>query len=278
MYVDGKLTRCGQVGSFAVDAGYRSLGPAVLLQRTTFQPVDSGEIDFCYDCPPHDQGMSTFVRMGMRANCEVIRYALPLGCDEHVHKRLGTGMWTKPLIGMGNVLLKARGRGKPTPGLTVEEEKKSFGEEFDRLDERVPSTGIIRASRSARVLNWRYLAEPKSQSRVLVIRRAGELLGFLSFRVCGERAYLVDIFGLELPAIAPALLHAAIALCRREGVCSIHGFCSTDSELRPVFTDFGFRPRHRDARVVAYEKAGAGRNPLLNHGLRWKLSHVEVLL
>ena len=79
----------GQVGGFAVDASYRSFGPAVLMQRTTFEPVDSGAVTFCYDSPPHDRGMSTFVRLGMRPNCEVTRYALALRSDEFLQKRLG---------------------------------------------------------------------------------------------------------------------------------------------------------------------------------------------
>src|SRR5271165_1912224 len=90
MYVDGKPMVAGQVMHFVVDASHRSLGPAVLLQRATFDPVNSGALDFCYDCPPHDQGMSTFVRLGMRSNCEVIRYALLLRSDEYLAKRIGT--------------------------------------------------------------------------------------------------------------------------------------------------------------------------------------------
>src|SRR5215475_12809392 len=44
MYLDGKSVICGQVGEFAVDSAYRSLGPAVMLQRATFEPVDSGKL------------------------------------------------------------------------------------------------------------------------------------------------------------------------------------------------------------------------------------------
>jgi hypothetical protein len=43
--------RYGQVGDFAVDGGYRSLGPAVMLRRATFAPVDRRELASCYDCP-----------------------------------------------------------------------------------------------------------------------------------------------------------------------------------------------------------------------------------
>src|ERR1700751_933164 len=44
MRVGSKRVRGGQVGEFAVDLTHRSLGPAVQLQRTTFTPVDSGDL------------------------------------------------------------------------------------------------------------------------------------------------------------------------------------------------------------------------------------------
>ena len=43
IWICGKLQHCGQVGDFAVDAPYRSLGPAVVLQKATFAPVDQGD-------------------------------------------------------------------------------------------------------------------------------------------------------------------------------------------------------------------------------------------
>jgi len=72
MRVGSNRMIAGQVGEFAVNATHRSLGPAVLVQRTTFGPVDSGALAFCYDCVPHDRGMSTFVRLGMLPDCEVM--------------------------------------------------------------------------------------------------------------------------------------------------------------------------------------------------------------
>src|SRR5262245_3707026 len=71
MWVNGTEQRCGQVGHFSVDTGYRSLGPALLLQRATFDPVLKGHLAFCYDTPPHAQGMATFDRLGMKESCSM---------------------------------------------------------------------------------------------------------------------------------------------------------------------------------------------------------------
>jgi hypothetical protein len=278
MLVDGRLVLCGQVGGFAVDAGHRSLGPAVLLQRTTFEPVNSGTLSFCYDCPPHDRGMSTFRRLGMNPNCEVTRYALPLRSDEFLEERIGSGAWTRPVIAVANVIVRMRVASRSMPGIEINRFDAAFDGEFSQLDKRVPSSGVIRASRSAELLNWRYRKNPGSNSQVWVARRAGELLGFVTFWTCGKRAYIVDLFGLELATTGIALLRAVIEVCRKEDVSSLHGFCSDDSELKSLFQRVGFRPRDRDARVVAYEKPSNGTRALLNHGLRWTFSHVELMV
>jgi Acetyltransferase (GNAT) domain len=278
MFVDGKLVVCGQVGAFAVDPSHRSLGPAVLVQRTTFEPVDSGALAFCYDCPPHDRGMSTFVRLGMQPNCEVTRYALPLRSDEFLEKRLGRGAWTRPLAGAANAVLALRTGARKRNNVEISALHEPFGEDFSDLDARVGSRGLIRASRSAELLNWRYRQNPGSGTEVLVARRSGELMGFLSFWVSEGGAYIVDLFGLQLADTAPALLDAAIEICKRQRIASLHGYCSSESELRPLFLSLGFRPRERDARVVAYENAKRGAGRLLNHGLRWPFGHVELMV
>jgi|HubBroStandDraft_1064217.scaffolds.fasta_scaffold00153_25 hypothetical protein len=278
VWVDGKRLICGQVGEFVVDAPYRSLGPALMLQRATFTPVDSGELAFCYDCPPHDQGMSTFVRLGMSAAAEVIRYALPLTANEFLAKKIGTEVWTKPLVAGANLILSMRRRGANGHGLEISEFNSAFGEEFTQLDAQVPSSGVIRASRSSQDMTWRYQKNPAWKSRVLVARRAGELVGFLTFVTFGERASIVDIFGRPPAEMALPLLHTMIDLCRREKRGCIEGYCSDASELSAFFKQAGLRRRERAARVVAYSKGNEKVRAQLHSGLRWAFSQVEIML
>lgn len=255
MFCNGKRVLCGQVGEFAVDSAYRSLGPAVMLQRATFQPVDSGALTLCYDCPPHDQGMSTFVRLGLHANCEVTRYAFPLRSDEAVEKRMGKAAWTKPFIVGANLMLSIRRSHHAVSGLEIQLLESSFGEEFSRLDETVPSSGMIRSSRSAELLRWRYRERPEEDVRVLVARRNGELLAFLAFIIYpNERATILDLFGRELNEIGLALLDAALDECRRKDVVCLEGYSSDTSGLKAIFRAAGFSARERAARVIAYSK------------------------
>lgn len=287
MYVDGKQVRAGQVMFFGVDAGHRSLGPAVMLQRATFEPVDAGELDFCYDCPPHDEGMSTFDRIGMRPNCEMMRYALLLRSDEYFEKKLGKGVWAKPLVATANLLLGMRRGRRRTPGLEISLFDESFGEEFSHLDRRVSSSGVIRAIRSAEVLNWRFREDPdptlrvkngkKDRYRTLVARRGGELVAFIVFLWEEEnRVVIEDLFGTQLVDVGAPLLESMIEVCRRERAQCVYGYSVPDSKSSRILRQFGFRRRERAARVVAYEKSSGRDGRHLAPGLRWAFSQIEL--
>jgi hypothetical protein len=281
MFVDGKKLLCGQVGEFVVDARYRSMGPALMLQRATFAPVDSGAIAICYDCPPHDQGMSTFKRLGMQANAEVFRYALPLRTDEFLRKRLGEGPLAKPAIAAANLLLSAKfsTRGnRRMQGIEISTFDDSFGEEFTHLDQYVSSSGVIRTSRSAELLNWRYRKLPKCSYLTLVARRSGELLGFLTALNCAGRVGIGDVFGQQFEDISVALIDALISVCRKEKVSLLEGYSSEGGPWEAAFTTLGFARRESFARVVAYEKPGASGEKMLKPETRWNFTAVETIL
>lgn len=278
MYVAGEAMLCGRVGEFVIDATHRSLGPAVLLQRATFGPVDSGELVLCYDCPPHDRGMSTFVRLGMQPNCEIFRYAFPLRSDEFVTRRLGTGVWTKPVVAATNLFLGMRVKlHRPEPEIGFLDQ--AFDDEFSRLDANLSDSTTIRASRSAEELNWSYRSHPLWKFRTLVARRAGELQAFLAYMVLSTtRASVVDLFGRDLPEVGLVLLQALIEICRREKMVGVEGYCSEESELAPLFERVGFRRRERGARVVAYAKPNNAAGQVIRSGARWALNQVDMLL
>ena len=289
MRVDGQIVRGGQVGEFAVDVKYRSLGPALRLQRSTLEPVDRGEIALCYDCPPHDEGMSTFVRLGMPANCEVHRYAIRFRSDEYIGTRLGKGAWTKPVIAAANLLLRLRTRKGGVRNVEIQRYSGRFGDEFSHLDKIVYAPGSIRLSRAAGVLNWRYTQDPicstsssndmAGKYQILVARRGGELLGFAVFLVQPDgAASLIDLFGIDSEGVRLELLHASLDSCRSAGASSLFGLCSEQSELKPLFETLGFRRRERSARVVAYAKPGHGLTAQISSGVRWSFGQVEVML
>lgn len=273
MYLDGKLVMCGQVSQFAIDKAYRSLGPAVMLQRATFEAVDSGRLVVCYDCPVHEEGMSTFLRLGMRPSCKLNRYVFLIRIDEVMQKRFGSTSWAKPLVFGANFLLEMRRGKQGDQALEITTLNGRFGEEFTHLDKLVSSVGILRGSRSAEVLNWRYRERPDAEVDVLVARERGEVLAFLALMVNPkQRASILDLFGRELNRAGRPLLGAAIQICRKKNVLCLEGHCSEASELRLLFEAAGFRAREVTARVVPYAKKG-----VLESVVRWPMGQADLL-
>ncbi len=274
MWVRRKIELCGQVGDFAISATHRSLGPALMLQRATFEPVDQRILSFCYDCPPHAAGMATFRRLGVQPNSAVDRYALPLRADRRFKKRLGFA----PLLltPLANCLLRVwRQRGIRPGDLDIAEHTGPFDDEFTCLDAAVNAPDTIRGCRSAAHLNWRYREDPLQTYRVLTARRKGELVAFLVFCVGAEDIRIVDVFGRELPAAAVALLDA---LARRYQIScqNVEVYLSEGSDLLSPVLRAHFRRRSRAAQVVAYARPGSELSMFFGRRPRWAFSTAEV--
>ena len=274
MWVGSRKVMCGQVGDFAISASHRSLGPAILLQRATFQPVDERMLAFCYDCPPHAAGMATFRRLGLEPNCAVARYVLPLRVDSHLKKRLG---FAPPLFtALLNTLLHLFRRSNvKAEGFVISEHNAPFGDEFSLLDASVSSTDVIRGCRSAAHLNWRYREDPLQDYQVLTVRRKGELIAFLIFVVKEAHVKIVDLFGRDLPAAALLLLDALVR--RREFLFqSVEIFLSEDCEIMPAVLKARFCRRSLAAQVVAYAQPGGETSLFLDRHPRWAFHTAEV--
>jgi len=276
MWIGTQLKLCGQVGDFAISASHRSLGPALLLQRASFEPVDQGKLAFCYDCPPHRAGMSTFVRLGIQPNCRVDRYALPLRVDTRLRKQFGSSLALAARA--GNLFLRLQRRpslSKRSNDIEVCEHNGTFGDEFSLLDSAVTGPNVIRGQRSAAHLNWRYKEDPLHQYRVLTARRRGNLIGFAVFRLVGEIVTVMDLFGTELKETAFALLAAIVERFEKSHE-TIEAFLSEGHELVNVFLEMHFRLRSEAAQVVAYAKSQAEVSEFLKRSPNWSFNQVEI--
>lgn len=277
MWIGAGIELCGQVGDFAVSATHRSLGPAVLLQRATFDPVNDGKLAFCYDCPPHQAGMSTFRRLGIPPSCTVHRYALPLRMDTQLRKRLGPASVIPAAA--GNLLLRLHrlsSRKQTARDLEVSEHLAPFGEEFSKLDEAVKGTTTIRGRRNAAHLNWRYRDDPLQKYEILTARRKGELIAFAVLCSTKDIVTLVDLFGTELHQAAFSLL-AAIVDRYQKSHQTLEAFFSEGSEVLPYFLKMGFRQRSEAAKVVAYAKPQSEVSGFLQRSPIWSFTKAQIM-
>jgi hypothetical protein len=274
MWVGSHAVRCGQVGDFAILPSHRSLGPALQLQRATFQPVDGRLLSFCYDCPPHAAGMATFRRLGVSPNCAVARFALPLRIDRRARNQLG---FAPPVLtSLLNAALRFwRRRGAKPVDFDIAVCVGRFGDEFSQLDRELGATDAIRGCRSAAHLNWRYRDDPLQEYEVLTARRKGELIAALVFSIHGENIRIIDLFGRELAAAAVALLDA-LAREYERSCQNIEAYISEGNELARALADAHFHRRSLAAHVVAYAEPGSAMAAFLERRPRWAFYTAEL--
>lgn len=271
---------CGQVGDFGVDVGFRSLGPALMLQRATFDPIDHGSMAFCYDCPPHDAGMSTFRRLNLAPNTEVHRYARLLRVERQLTRRLGDGPLTRAFGLAGNAVLKTqRSLSKRTDGFQfqVTALQGEFGREFNIFDSSFSEEKVLRGRRLAADLNWRYRQDPIHDYQILVARNDSGPLAYLVLMVVGEDAFVVDLFGSLSREVCLALLNAAVVQLEGTAVQTVQTGLSEGSVWVSAFEFAGYRRREKSASVVAYAKPASEAASILGAGLKWSFIYADVM-
>ncbi len=276
VWLRDEVRLCGQVGDFAVDTGYRSLGPAVALQRATFGPVEARALTFCYDCPPHDKGMATFRRLGLSANCRMIRYARLLKVDRIVRRRVRPAAAASALSWVGNSLLRLADRhARRRSAVDVALLNGRFDEEFSALDAEIGGQRAIRGRRRAEELNWRYRDDPLHHYLVLTARSAGALAAFACVLVRGADAFLVDLFGRLTPEIVTELVDGAVGLLRRRNVETFHALASDQGGFAQLLRAAGFHNRSPAASVVAYAPEGSDASATITTAT-WNFTHGDI--
>ena len=277
MWIGGTVRVCGQVGDFAIEASYRSLGPALLLQRATFEPVNDDSLALIYDCPPHERGMATFHRLGITPITRMRRYARLLRLDGYLQKVLPWRIATFPLAKLGNMaLLLTDARGRRARGLDVSAQEGRFGEEFSRLDEREVTPHSIRGRRQAVDLNWRFRDDPLHEYRVLAARNHGDLVAYAVLQVSGSEALLVDLFGRLAEDVVVDMLGVASTMLRREKVNVVHALVADRDLGIGMLAAAGFRFHGDGPDIVPYTRAGSEVEHQ-SRALQWSFNHADVL-
>jgi hypothetical protein len=278
MWVDQEVVTCGQVGDFAIDMNYRTLGPALTLQRATFEPVDAGILAFCYDCPPHGKGMSTFRRLKMDPTTSVSRHVRIVRTKRLFRTKLGNHLISNLLGMIGDLALHLIYSSRQyAQGYQVAAMDGLFAEEFDELDQRVGGRFGVRSRRLAVDLNWRFRRDPLNQYRVLTAHQNGALEGYLIFSVTNEDCFLIDIFGILTLAMVRSLAEVLLHKIRSEAVQTVHFAVSDENSVGELLPKVSFRRREQVSQVVIYAKGALKWTARRSESQKLAFTHADVL-
>jgi hypothetical protein len=250
VYVGGREELGWVLGDFCINDQYRSLGPALQLQRACLEDVEAGRVAFCYDFPNASM-MAIYKRLRINTFGQVLRLAKPLRVDRKIRETINTPVVTRGLGAIGNLWLALGARQpKENSMLTISLHNGECGEEFSALAREISGQDRICVQHSAAYLNWRYLANTYCCHEVLTARLHGVLLAYAVFAHVGEDALLVDLCGVEDPAVISTLIRRAVGLLRERGVITVSTPMLESHPWVPLLQHLGFRAREAKPMIM----------------------------
>ncbi len=264
-----ELTGC-VLGDFGIDARYRSLGPALQLQRACLQAFDGVQARFGFDFPSAVMA-AVYTRLDAGANGSFVRLAKPLRADRKIAEKVKAPRLAKGLSAVANLAMSAMNQSINQSGeWTIAPELGPCGSEYNELAKKASPADRICVARTAQYLNWRYRSNPSQAYRLLSARRRGELVGYVVYAESGEDATIADLFAEDRSVLAESLVGAVLSELRRKRVMTLSASLLDSDPRVGTFESMGFRKR--ESVPALFFEAGA---PKLSSGahqqLKWFL-------
>ena len=269
--IRGQEMRGYVLGDFCIHPDYRSLGPALALQRSTLEELSRDGAGFLFDFPSTSM-LAIYKRLRVEPKESAIRFAKPLRADRQIQRRVSNKAAGLPLAALANAALRLRDAGLGRSNeWTIAEENVPCGGEFTlAFRQWAPRMGIC-GDRCAEYLNWRFLRHPQRRYQLLTARKDGRLCGYLIYHWEGEDATIVDLLA-EEEQVSKALLVETIAITRSCGVHTLSAPFLGSHPGRETLEECGFQPRESSPVVVLSLPWNVSRpeNELADH---WYLMH-----
>lgn len=240
----GDDERLGWVlGDFCLDPRYRSLGPALQLQRACLGLLESDNACFFYDFPSASM-VAIYNRLKVGPSTRMVRLAKLLRVDRKVRQMNKIPVAQRAVAAVGNTLLKfASPKITSDNSLEIALYQGECGKEFSVLAQGQRGSLGICVQRSAEYLNWRYMHNPLARYEFITARRCGSLKGYAIWTQAGEDATVVDLFGHNDPAMGKALLAEIIRIAGKRGVMTLSIGVNESHPWLSWFSQAGFRVR-----------------------------------
>jgi hypothetical protein len=221
MYRNDNIVSGCVLGDLCISPKYRSVGPALQLQRACLACALSGEFAVAYDFPSTTMS-SIYQHLGLSPIGKSVRLAKTLRADKKVERALRSRVIVRPASAAVNFALAlADSKSSNCADLEFRLDDAPCGSEYSRLAEHVGSSLGICTVRSAEYLNWRYWRHPGRQYEFLAARQGNELLTYCAFTVSDGNATVVELFGDMAAQVVTGLLRELASLLRTRGVETI---------------------------------------------------------
>jgi len=270
--VDGRLAPVAVMADFWIHPAFRSMGPALQLQRRCMEAAGIGHEGF-FDLPQR-QMIAIYRRLGIPSRSTLVRLAKPLRSEAYLQKLLRSATLATlaaplPNAALATADLAMSGRS----GALVSVHAGPFDHEFTDLSLRTSAAFGACVDRSAGYLNWRYHRHYFLHHEVFTARDAGRLLAYAIIARSGDMAAIVDLFGTPERGVIADLLLGASAVLRRQGVSTLSIELTESHRLLEHVQAAGFRRRQERPLIIHAALEGRLRGP---GELCWSLSQGDL--
>ena len=258
------------LGDFCVHPGFRSLGPALQLQRACLEMIESALPPLGYDFPSNTM-VAVYRRLGVGPRESMLRLAKPLRVDRQIASRVKSRLVARGLRELGNRALNwrsARPSARPSEEIALHDG--ACGEEFTILAAHLRNRDQLSVERTAEYLNWRFLGHPFQKFEILAARHKNVLAAYLIFAHAGEDARIVDLRGMQDPELVRNLVLQAVETLRKRGVMTVSVSILAWHSYVKLFENLGFR-RRESCPVVLFPTVRPSPGTGTNHADRWFL-------
>lgn len=251
-YFRGEEKRGWVLGDFCLSEQFRSMGPALKLQRACMQSIEQ-PYDFWYDFPSQAM-MAIYKRLGVQQTSNLVRWAKPLRVEDKLKSVIRSKHAARLFGKIGNAVLASHGWKGTKEACEIELHSGQCKEEFTTLDKSFQKLPGLRAARSADYLNWRFLDHPSRSHLILDARRNGKLIGYVVVKNETTDARIVDLAASDEPAVVARLIDAAVRIVRPSGVKTVSLTAGAGHPWSKLFERAGFRRRETSPIVVVSRK------------------------
>jgi GNAT superfamily N-acetyltransferase len=258
MHVRGQEKLGAILVDFWIHPEYRSLGPALQLQRACLAGIDAGPYSLYYDFPERSM-VAVYRRLAVQSTQSLVRMTKLLSMEKKLGKMGQVPLLGRTLIAGANSIIKLLDLRKGNRSAwTIREQKEDCGEDFTELAQRVCTGYGICVARTAPYLNWRFRSHFRNRYEMLTAHLDGTLMGYILFLDSGETATIVDLFGVDNPKMKSELVFAALKTLRKRGVFSVNSPNLSSHGHAKLLETLRFFPRETHPVIISTPRSAPG--------------------
>ena len=246
IWTNGKTQLCHVLSDFSIGQSYRTMGPAIKLNKISVSPVADGLIPFAYDFPSREMTLvHTWCKV--RKLTQFSRYLLPINAsllsERYPVLKKASIVMDAGLRGLLHLFQAATYRG----GYTYTHHlagPESFDPCFDELDAAVGPKFSLCGSRTSAYLAWRYGANPLQRFRLIKLFFKKQFCGYaVGVRTSRNRLQVYDLFCDKRPGVMKAWIHALVAVALKKKYHAVEIELPDTSNWAPFLKKYCFQLR-----------------------------------